>query len=160
MTDNSASPNSASPTIRQQLAAWMALMAAVGFVVTLGWQLYAIWTTPSDVVVGSNPRLDYLASGLVGLVGGVVAVGLGQKPPSGERATWRFANVVGRGISSNTNVAKFLAIAYVIVYFVVGIAALATWVARPHTTPPINSFAVSFLGLAFAVVSDFFQRSG
>jgi hypothetical protein len=143
---------------RQWLAASLAIAAVVGFVAAFAYEIWQVWNTPTGTPVPANKNLEYLATGLAGLVGGIVAVGFGQKPPSttasnASRAVMGLSKIVTPSAPNVT----VLAVLYVVAYFAVGIAAIITWVARSsQLTPMISSFAVSFIGLALAIVSAFF----
>lgn len=114
-------------------------------------------------------------------VGGIVAVGFGQKPPAGagdkrarrpswrklDRATWGpwtslNLAVLGRLVTHDVPSDRWRSIAggvYAIVYFIWGIAAVVTWVFFTAVTPDlVKNLAATFLGLALPVVTAFMRR--
>lgn len=151
MTNSNANPP---PTARQWLVAVLAIAALIGFIASFVVEMIQIWRGAGS----SNKNLDYLASGLAGLVGGIVAIGLGQKPlheQAKRSAITGLSGILNPSAPSRTG----LAVLYAIAYFLVGFAAIVTWISRSaESTAAINSFAVSFLGLVTAVVTAFFSN--
>lgn len=130
----------------------------VAFVAMFGWGMYKVWTK------NTKPDTDafvYVATALAALVGAIVAVGFGQKPPdhvSGPLSS----NALALGaflISPRWDWAAVLGGAYATVYVLFGIAAIVTWVAGPATpTPPlVKNLATTFLGMALPIIAAFFK---
>src|SRR5258707_284146 len=112
----------------QILKAAIALVAIVAFAWMFGYGMYKIWKNIASS--DSEPYL-YVATSLATLVGGIVAVGFGQPPPkpSGSLTKDSFAGL-GKlaAAQQDLNWAAILGGTYAVVYVVLGIAAIATWV--------------------------------
>lgn len=86
----------------------------------------------------------YVSTTLAGLVGGIVAVGFGQKLPDRrseskpDRLT-RGMTALGRLVlpGQKEDWQRIMASIYAIVYILWGAAAIVTWVAKSPVTPPL-----------------------
>jgi hypothetical protein len=103
-----------------------------------GWGIYKVWT--------KNPNQDGqafvdVATALAALVGGIVAVGFNQPPTI--PATGLFSSNIGAlgsflTLRSNWNWQAALGATYAIIYVLLGIVAVGTWVAGPaNPMPPL-----------------------
>ena len=109
----------------------------------------------------------YVATILAGLVGGVVAVSFGQKPPPGRRT--RAARVTA-GLERLGELVlpaepmkwqEIMAGVYAVIYLVWGAAALVVWFTKGNIITPelVRNFALIWLGLFVAVVRGFLGES-
>jgi hypothetical protein len=141
----------------QVLKAAIALVAIVAFACMFGYGMYNVWRNVASS--DSQPYL-YVATSLATLVGGIVAVGFSQPPPkpSGSLAQDSFAGLGKFAVAQrDLNWAAILGGTYAVVYVVLGIAAIATWVIEPNSiTTLIKNLATTFLGMALPIVSAFF----
>jgi hypothetical protein len=139
----------------------IAFAGIVAFAGMFGWGMYKVWT--------KNPKPDsdafiYVATALAALIGGIVAVGFGQKPPAFASATIAHnASALGIFLTSlpNWGWAEVLGGIYATIYVVFGIAAIVTWVVGPaNPTPPIvKNLATTFLGMALPIIASFFREA-
>jgi hypothetical protein len=84
----------------------------------------------------------YVATILIGLVGGVVAVMFGQK-----------INL------SATGWKEILSGLYAVAYVLMGVASVITWMFRTCESVLVKTLALSFLGLLVPVVTGFFKNN-
>lgn len=117
-----------------------------------------------------SPEILSIATGLTGLVGGVVAVALGQQQQGGnessggtQEASTRQDGWFRRKLRSLLTVEggkSFLAVAYAVVYTVLGLGAAAVWIftvyreAQPPDT--MKALASVALGLFIPIVRTYF----
>lgn len=124
----------------------------------------------------------YVASILAGLVGGIVAAGFGQSPPSkpgGVVANALTRNVVGLGdfivenkrveepsrmadaddsASTSSKAKEMIGIIYAGVYFLVGIANIGAWIyANEEASILVKNLATVSIGLFVSIVTAFFR---
>ncbi len=153
------------PVIRTTLTVLVTLAALAGFAAIFGLSIAASWrgATPSWA---TSENFIYVATALAGLVGGIVAVGFGQKPP--DPPAMPSANRVSRSITGLGNVLlagravnlrQLLGSAYAIVYFVLGLGAITVWALRGGATLELvkNLASVSF-GLFIAIARAFLSE--
>jgi hypothetical protein len=87
----------------------------------------------------------YVGTTLAALVGGIVAVAFGQPPPK----VFHLTTVDPRNVMITI---------YSIIYVVVGLAAVATWMYWPDCTALIiKNLATTFVGLAVPIVANYFH---
>ena len=134
------------------------LLLAFAFI--FGLVLYDTWNaaaTPNylDLQV-------FIATGLAGYVGGIVAAAFGVKPPANAgNPQSRFAqnmralgNTVGAG---SQNVKTTMATAYVAVYVLIGVASLVVvWFNAAVVCDILKNFLTVSVGLFFAVGQSYF----
>lgn len=123
----------------------------------------------------------YVASILAGLVGGIVAAGFGQSPPSkpgGGVADSLTRNAVGLGdfivenkregqpsrmadgddSSTPSKAKEVVGIVYAAVYFVIGIANIVAWIyANEEASILVKNLATVSIGLFVSIVTAFFR---
>jgi hypothetical protein len=152
--------------IVQVITIALALIAGLGFVGIYGWEITKAWTTtcPAPTPVSSqnnNVQLQpvvidsvsgqaedikdpytYVATILIGLVGGVVAVLFGQK-----------INLASTGWK------EILSGLYAVAYMLVGVASVVTWMFKSCESVLVKTLALSFLGLLVPVVTGFFKNN-
>jgi hypothetical protein len=148
----------------------LALLAGLGFVGVYGWEITKAWTKPCpkpkpDVVLSQGQNVNdpsqsastnsitgqaddikdpytYVATILIGLISGVVAVLFGQK-----------INLAATGWK------EILSGLYAIAYMLMGIASVVTWMFKSCESVLVKTLALSFLGLLVPVVSGFFKNN-
>ena len=109
----------------------------------------------------------YVATVLAGLVGGVVAVSFGQKPPPGRTSR---GDRVAVGLERLGDLVfpaqpkqwqELMAGIYAAIYLLWGAAALIVWFSKGNTLTPelVRNFALIWLGLFVAVVRGFLVES-
>jgi hypothetical protein len=152
--------------IIQVITIALALFAGLGFVGVYGWEITKAWTktcppltTATDgensaslKTVAPNSIRDqaedikdpytYVATVLVGLVGGVVAVLFGQRIDLAA-VSWK----------------ELLSGLYAIAYTLMGVASVVTWMFKSCESVLVKSLALSFLGLLVPVVTAFFKNN-
>lgn len=173
--------------VRNVGAFLVAFAALVGFVYMFGTGIVDTFTAPTD----APPKVYdeaflYVATVLAGLVGGLVAVGFGQKYALGEfkkddgtegtkikvastndvtEATASvtmlkfvsLGNLVMPSISINAR--AILASIYTLVYILCGVGAVFIWATRAAQTPDlVKNLATTFLGLALPIVIAWFSE--
>jgi hypothetical protein len=159
-------PKPVPPIIVRGLTILLALGGIVAFAWMFGWGIYKVWFRNS--AADSEGFVD-VATAVAALVGGIVAVGFSQ--PSMKPATGRLRRLRSgfRGLGAfaaqvNWDWEAVLGGLYAIIYVLLGILAVVTWVAGPaDPTPPlIKNLATTFLGLALPIITAFFlgTRSG
>jgi hypothetical protein len=148
----------------------LSLTAGLGFVGVYGWEITKAWTKacpapktegapapgPNNNVQGQPGVINsvsgqaedikdpytYVATILIGLVGGVVAVLFGQK-----------INLAATGWK------EILSGLYAIAYMVMGVASVVTWMFKSCESVLVKTLALSFLGLLVPVVTGFFKNN-
>jgi hypothetical protein len=147
----------------------ISIAVLAGFVWTSWTAISATWT--QSATPHFTDAFTYVATALAGLIGGLLAAGLGQKldrsliaDPAGAAghtgwladAARRGLRAVGAFVAVHENWQKLVASASAIAYVVVGIAAIVTWVARPDTSPELvkNLSSLAF-GLAIPTARAF-----
>jgi hypothetical protein len=152
----------------QILTVGLALIVGLGFVGVYGWENIKAWknvgqsSPPSsdhstqntqslqdakpDSVTGQAEDIKdpytYVATILVGLVGGVVAVFFGQK-------------ISLQAFGWNEALSGFYALAYT----VMGVFSVITWMFNARESVLVKTLALSFLGLLVPVVTSFFKKN-
>jgi hypothetical protein len=100
-----------------------------------------------------------LATTLGGLVGGVVAIGLGQAAPEArtpEEAARGIANVAGL-VTESEGRKTLVSYAYLFVYLVLGVGAIIASVGAPDQTPDaVKNLASIFIGLIIPIARSYF----
>ena len=148
------------PQIIRWLTFLLSVVALIGFFVVYWKVLTTDWTQTTQ----PNPNLEFLASSLAGLVGGIVAAAFGQKlpdPPGSRSLLRRKLNAFGRFVSpfDQEPPRELLAIAYALIYISMSILAIVTWVADiPHTPKLTNHLAIVSLGLFIAIVTAYLNN--
>lgn len=86
-------------------------------------------------------------------MGGIVATAFGVSAPSQKVAT--LSNVSTAGASER----QWIEGAYVLVYFLVGVAAVVTWVVNSDVASVVvKNLASTFVGMAIPVVAGYFSK--
>jgi hypothetical protein len=127
-----------------------------GFLILFGIGLVETWTAKSKPPNFSDGYL-YVATAVAGFVSGVVAVGLGQKPPAAGGGRVARLGRIASG-SSSSAFQTWIGGLYGLAYVVYGFAALITWPTNSDVTPDlIKNLAVIALGLFIAVGTSFLR---
>jgi hypothetical protein len=85
-------------SIRQILTLFMVVAAILAFAGMFGLGFYQTWNSPPDTTPKYSEPFLYVAIALAALVGGIVAVGFGQKPPTNLSAQVSEPLIHGRHI--------------------------------------------------------------
>jgi hypothetical protein len=144
--------------VRHTALAAIAFVALLLFAVVYSILIYgsSIDETP-QWIQGDFPTS--LATTLGGLVGGVVAIGLGQTAPEADtpaEATRGIANVTGL-VTESEGRKTLVSFAYLFVYLVLGVAAIIAAVSVPDQTPDaVKNLASVFIGLIIPIARGYF----
>ncbi|WP_405925190.1 hypothetical protein [Streptomyces sp. NBC_00035] len=150
------------PVVIRGLTALLALTALGGFVAV---SFHAI--SASISAQGSAPKFNdaylYVTTALSTLVGGVVALGFGQKPPSNDDNPPLPVTEAVEGLSAvvtgkkPADVGAWIGAAYAILYVLLGIVAIILWMVKPDlVADPVKALASTFLGLALPIARGYF----
>jgi len=146
----------------QRIATAVVVVAVlVLFAIVFGIAIVQVWQASTEPAVSES--LLYLGTGLAAVVGGAVAVALNVRPVAGMAPA--AANgpaapagphvVAGALVDQLPNVIN---VVYVLVYAIVGIAAIVTWAIHPAvTTSLVKNLATTFFALAIPTASGFFR---
>ena len=145
------------PAIIKWLTFLISTVALMGFVI-IYWKLL---TTEWSRVNQPDKPLEYLASSLSGLVGGIVAAAFGQKLPNpavDQSQLIKKLNSFGRFISplEKNPPREILATVYVIVYLGMSIWAIIVWIGD-NAPKLIDNLAVVSIGLIIAIVTSYLR---
>lgn len=123
----------------------------------------------TGVVPISDP-LIYVANGLCGLIGGIVASAFGVSIPETVRVNKSNYNskmsVLGsfimtgnlRSVGNGSKSKELFGKIYAWVYIIIGIAALVIWIKDDFTHPILKNIATISFGLILIVVKNFFDE--
>jgi len=137
--------------------AGLALAALIGYAAIFGYGVFEVWAPPPGGVQYSQALL-YIATGIGTLVGGVVAVNFGIKQPgtkAASRATFRSTmERLGKFLLGGANLRYALGLIYAGVYFVVGIAAIITWLVHSaEATDLVKNLATTCFAMGLAIIT-------
>lgn len=140
------------PKILAAIVAVLALGAAVAFGVMAIWAIVEVWRATSTPV--PNEAYTYVESALAGLVGGIVATAFGVSLPTaklGGLSNLSTAGAVNR---------QWIGAAYVVIYLVVGAAAIITWIFHADlVSGVVKNLACIFVGMVIPIVAGYFAKS-
>jgi hypothetical protein len=146
-----------------QRIATAVLVAAVLalFAIVFGYAILQVWQSSTEPTV--SEALLYTGTGLATVVGGAVAVAVSVRPEAarsrGPADAVQGPRLVVRALADQ--VPNVLNILSVVVYAVVGVAAVATWVIHPDvTTDLVKNMATTFLALAIPTAGGYFRIGG
>ncbi len=149
--------------VRTILTALMVILTGLAFAGIFAWAMYQTWAASPGLPPEYSEALLYVATAVAALVGGIVAVSFGLKPPQ-DGATSRLKRNL-KGLSSIPGAPTAVVLqpallsAYALVYIVWGAAAIATWIFRSPETPDIvKNLATTFLGMVIPIVGAFFSQ--
>jgi len=110
-----------------------------------------VWSASAGQPPNDNSAFVYVATAVGAFVGGFVAVGFGIKPQQTQVAESRARrNVRSLGFLHMFGPKELIGSAYVIVYLVKGVVAVATWIAHLNEiTGLVKNLALTFVGLPF-----------
>lgn len=149
-------------TIRMILTSFIVILMGLAFAGIFGWAIYQTWMTSEAAPPQYSEALLYVATAIASLVGGVVAVSFGQKPPANvkpadsrvARKLQGFATLAGdpNGVGWHTVLISI----YSLIYIVWGLAAIATWIFRTPQTPDLlRNLAVTAVGMFLPIAKAF-----
>jgi hypothetical protein len=142
---------------RTIVSIFLVILTELAFAAFSLWAMIQTWVAAAGSIPRFSEPFAYFSTAIAALVGGIVAVGFGLKPPpgpsSGPGRLTRSLNGLSRlGIS------QVLLTIYVMVYLVCGVGAILTWVIRPPETPDIvKNLALAFMGMLIPVVTAYFS---
>jgi hypothetical protein len=143
------------------LVALLALAAIVAFLLMFGIGILNVLRARPGEPPAHNEAFVYVATAVASLVGGIVAVGFGIKPPGGNGSRLK-ASVSSLGTLALPKIEwkEVIGSIYAIVYIILGIAAVTVWVIKPNETSAlVKNLATTFLGLAIPIAAGFFRSS-
>jgi len=151
--------------------AFIASCVVAGFAIMYGRAIFLVWAA-SGHPVEFQPEYVYVATALAGVVGGVAAMIFNEQLPddpqartpkalatpsaSGPKAA--FAALVNSVVPQGgaNRMFSIVSSAYVIAYFLAGMAAIATWVTASANTPDlVKNLALISIGLFVAIARSF-----
>lgn len=149
------------------IAALAGFIASSAYLFFKAYDLLIDGTLPTDYLEDLSSGLIYVATGLSGLVGGIVASGLGVKPqkvvaPSGEETPYAFKlqNLGSLAVPEKKSdaIKEKMGMYYAIVYLVVGTAAVIIWIhLDENAISSVAHMATAFIGMVIAIVAQFFN---
>ena len=149
--------------------------AALALLAVVAWAIFAVAGVICSFKSGHNPSwltgdaAKFVLPGLTALVGGVVAVGFGVNPPTTDRGNRTKHNVgsLAKVLTAQPVRAhdppvgssqRILASTYVVVYMLLGLAAVVTWVIKGGATLDfVRTLASAWAGLALTIVGAFMR---
>lgn len=165
------------PRLIRLFMAGIALTMIAAFTFMYMRAIYLVWSSSEKVVF--TPAYVYVATILAGLVGGVAAMIFNEELPDDPAAVPRpgppgvavatpsdtgptaAATALVRAVTpqdGHNRLFSYVSAAYVIVYFLTGCAAIATWVKADENTPDlIRNLAFISIGLFVAIARTFFR---
>jgi len=165
------------PTVIRALTQALAALAIAGFAAV---SIYSFVLTFE--AQGSPPQLNaaylYVTAALSALVGGIVAIGFGQKPPPPNPTVQpannttalvqrNFAslgsvltNRTSSGVDKVDKVDTIIGSAYYILYILFGAAAIVVWLVKANVVAdPVKALASTFIGLVLPIIRGYFPQS-
>lgn len=132
------------------VVAALALLSIAGYAIVSAIAILAVWNAVENAPTPGEP-LTYIFTALAGLVGGIVAVAFGVSPPSGKLGG--LSNLSTSGLSAQ----EWIGAVYVVVYLVIGLAAVVTWfIHDPLTSELVKNLAVVTVGMIIPIVAGYF----
>lgn len=153
------------------------IIALIGYIAVSVYAFYEAFQSAGEEKFAFNTAIAYLASGLTGLVGGIVAVAFGVEhdtPPNDGAKNFRDKKPESRmsiktkslgsfssttksddnGKSGKEKIGMFYAIAYILI----GVAAIVIWVMLDaETSQSVKNMATTFVGLLIPIVVAYFK---
>jgi hypothetical protein len=152
-------------TQMQRIATVVVVLAVlVLFAIVFGIAIVQVWQASTEPAVSES--LLYFGTGLATVVGGAVAVAVNARPlagaaPAGAAPAGGPAAPAGPLIVTGAVVNQLpnlINIVYVVVYAIIGITAIVTWVTHPAvTTSLVKNLATTFFALAIPTAGGFFK---
>lgn len=128
----------------QSLTVVLAFVLICFFAGLFGWSVIQTWRAAPGSPPTYSDAFVYVATALAALVGGIVAFAFGQAKGTAATLDW-LAILTG---------------VYAVVYVVLGLLTLLTWVFKTRETPVLlKNLATTFLGLAIPIVAAFFRQA-
>lgn len=147
----------ATPLIPSKVLAGIVATLAVVAVLAYGWMgivsIRDVWMATDNAPSPGEPLTNTFTA-LSGLVGGIVAAAFGVSPPAGKLGG--LANVSTAGLQA----VQWIGLAYVVIYLLVGLVAVVTWIARPDLTSDlVKNLAVVTIGMIVPIVAGYFAKA-
>jgi heme A synthase len=115
--------------------------------------LWATWRAPAGTTPTLNSNAVAVANVFGGILGTAFAVALGINQGEDKNEDVHGSNDAA-GVLTTADWSKYLVSLSIIVFFIVGIAALAVWLARIDRAPEaVKNFAMVFVGYAASVLA-------
>jgi hypothetical protein len=137
------------------------LVVLICFVLLISFAiLYGIALARTASASSTTPHFTdaflYIATGLASFVGGVVAVGFGQKPPDGGTRVVALGGIVFPKQPEQWQ--KILGGIYALVYVIWGFAAIIIWALKSDVAADVvRNLAVITFGLVIAIATSFLR---
>jgi heme A synthase len=159
------------PRVVLGLTVFISVLVILGFAAACIWGIVATWQA-QDTPPAFPDAFVYLSTALAGLVGGLVAAGFGQKMPeadatldvSGAPAPPQPSRAASRALGVGAIVfpgqkqdwQQLVGSIYAIVYVLVGLATIVTWVLQSDVCPPmVKNLASVSIGLFLPIARNF-----
>ncbi|MGB1315538.1 MAG: hypothetical protein ACPG4Y_05925 [Chitinophagales bacterium] len=156
---------------RNSIILLLVISALIGYILCsiyifyLGFEILENGKLPEKYHEKLNPALTYITSGLMGLVGGIVATAFGVKKPDVPAPipmTSKGYKMVNLGsFTSNTDnesTKKKLGEIYAFAYVGIGILSIIVWVIlNNNALDAISNMATTFFGMAIPIIAKFFS---
>ncbi|HEV2123015.1 MAG TPA: hypothetical protein VGW38_09610 [Chloroflexota bacterium] len=148
------------PAVIRGLTAFLAVVALLGFVTIAITGIVATINAEGEAPT-FNASLLYVASAVGALVGGVVAVAFGQKPPPDPKPNPSLLTLNLSALTTTTtakaSAGQLIGGAYAVLYVLLGVAAVIIWVIyQDQTAEHVKALASTFMGLVVPIVRSFF----
>jgi len=134
-------------------------LAVAAFAVLFGIAIAQVWSAQAGKPPQYSQSYLYVATGLAALIGGIFAAAFGLKTQDPKTPNMPAQQLNFRTLASVSGTAGvILGAVYLVVYLVVGIGALVTWVIHPNEISDlVKNLGTTFLGLALPIVAAYFQ---
>jgi hypothetical protein len=137
------------PKLTGILITVLVLLAITAFAAVWIYVLVQVWKEKGNKPPNISAGVEYFASSLTALVGGVVAMVFGTQLARSGSEVW--------SVLFSSAQSTWVYAIYTIAYIVLGIASGVTWAVRTAVTPPlVKNFGMTALGLVIAVVGATF----
>jgi hypothetical protein len=142
-----------SPRFLAITLALLTLLAVVAYGALTAYSIVAVWRSAGPPAA-PNDAFTYFATGLSGLVGGIVAAAFGVSLPTQKLRA--ITNISTAGAGSK----QWIGAVYIAIYLVVGLAAGVTWVIHGNdlTSNTVKNLGSTFGGMLIPIVAGFFAN--
>lgn len=160
---------------RKLLEVMIVILAIFGYVAVSVYIFYEAFQLSKDPQYETNTAIAYIASGLTGLVGGIVAVAFGVEqdiPPNDPlikvvdhsspkrmaMKTKSLGSLSSPNPSNGNNHREKIGMIYTVAYILIGLAAIIIWVFLDEkASQSVKNMATTFLGLVLPIVIAYFK---
>lgn len=162
------------PKLMRSFAFVIASALILGFVFMYGTIIYRRWISSDCSKLEISPPFIYVATGLAGLIGSIVAMMFNEKLPVTQTSVQQANGNSGQVVSESgpnaalqaaakaltpwdpNNVIQTISCLYVLGYFLTGFAAIVTWVSVDgEVIDLIKNLALITFGLLLAIARSF-----